>query len=582
MRIGMNLIPLRPGQMGGAEVYFRDLLAELLKRGQHEYVLVTADYNHDTLPADSAMCRRVLFGREAAGAAAPLQGVAGMLHGGLAGLRQEYMRLVPAVARAMFRPLWRPGVRAGHMMSRGIDRLRSRGRRRRSDSLRELIKDEGIDIWFCPFTNLDPRVCPVPAVITVYDLQHDDLPEFFDAAELRHRQQFYPESCIAADHVIAISEFTRQGVIEHYGVEPSRVSAISLAAGSDFGWRDAGTRVADVRKRYALPPRYVLYPANTWRHKNHARLIEALAKYRDETGEVLALVLTGVGKEGEVELKGAVDRNGLASSVHLLGYVPRADLPALYAGAACLVFPSLFEGFGIPLVEAMLVGCPVAASNATSIPEVVGDAAILFEPLDPSDIARAIAAIVRDPTTAAELARRGRARVDRFSGSKTADLTIDLLESVCRDGLARARASGRDLIAVEGVFDDQWMGREAVLSLRGQALVSLEIVGALAALGPIVPQRLRVETNGRESLDLSLTAPGPFSLTVPLAPNGTAAAGGWEVVLLAERTFRPRDHGLSADNRDLGVQIMSVRVKTRDGQHITKTLGAPPGLESAS
>ena len=88
MRIGVNLIPLRPGQMGGAEVYFRDLLAELLKRGEHAYVLITADYNHDTLPADSAVCRRVLFARDAAGVAAPLQGVARMLHGGWAGLRQ--------------------------------------------------------------------------------------------------------------------------------------------------------------------------------------------------------------------------------------------------------------------------------------------------------------------------------------------------------------------------------------------------------------------------------------------------------------------------------------------------------------
>ncbi len=185
----------------------------------------------------------------------------------------------------------------------------------------------------------------------------------------------------------------------------------------------------------------------------------------------------GSARKARSELKGAVDRNGLADSVHLLGYVPRADLPALYAGAVCLVFPSLFEGFGIPLVEAMLVGCPVAASNATSIPEVVGDAAILFDPRDPSDIARAIAAIARDPTTAAELARRGRARVDRFSGSKTADLTIDLLESVRRDGLACGRAAGSEMIAVEGVFDDRWMGREAVFSLRGPTLVSLEISG---------------------------------------------------------------------------------------------------------
>jgi glycosyltransferase involved in cell wall biosynthesis len=158
-----------------------------------------------------------------------------------------------------------------------------------------------------------------------------------------------------------------------------------------------------------------------------------------------------------VGLKGAVDREGLAESVHLLGYVPRADLPALYAGAACLAFPSLFEGFGIPLVEAMLVGCPVAASNATSIPEVVGDAAILFDPLDPLDIAHAIAAIVRDRTTAAELARRGRARVGRFSGSRTADLTIELFESVRRDGLVRGRARrSRAHLAPAPARGDRW------------------------------------------------------------------------------------------------------------------------------
>jgi hypothetical protein len=91
-----------------------------------------------------------------------------------------------------------------------------------------------------------------------------------------------------------------------------------------------------------------------------------------------------------------------------------------------------------------------------------------------------------------------------------------------------------------------------------------------------------METNGREALDVSLTAPGPFSLALPLALNGPALTGRWEVVLLAERTFCPRDHGLSADVRDLGVQILSVRVKTRDGRHITKILGAPSGLESAS
>jgi glycosyltransferase involved in cell wall biosynthesis len=440
MRIGMNLIPLRPGQMGGAEVYFRDLLAELLTRGGHEYVLVTADYNHDTLPADSPDCRRILFARDAVSVSAPLNGVARMLRGVMGGLREQYQRLVPEGARAVIGPVLRSSARARYVMSRGLDRVQTRRQRLRSDRLRELIERERLDLWFCPFTNRDPRDCPVPCVITVFDLQHEYLPEFFDLVELRHRMRFYPESCAAADHVIAISEYTRQSVIERYGIDPSRVTTIPLAAGSDFDWRDSGARVEEVRGRYALPPRYIFYPANTWHHKNHARLIEALARYRRETGEALTLVLTGVGKEGETKLGKAVERAGLRDSVRVLGFVPRADLPALYAGAACLVFASLFEGFGIPLAEAMLVGCPIAASDTTSIPEVVGDAAVLFDPRDPADIARAIAAVVRDSVAAAELVRRGRTRVERFSVSRTADLTLDLLDQVRREGLVRTGA----------------------------------------------------------------------------------------------------------------------------------------------
>src|SRR5262249_32316542 len=150
--------------------------------------------------------------------------------------------------------------------------------------------------------------------------------------------------CAAADHVIAVSEFTRQCVLEKYGLDPASVSAIWEAAGSDFDWRDAASRGTAVRKQYALPARYVLYPANTWHHKNHLRLIEALAHYRRAYRGEPTLVLTGVGKEGQDALDRAVEAHRLQGLVRMLGYVPRADLPALYAGAACLVFPSLFEG----------------------------------------------------------------------------------------------------------------------------------------------------------------------------------------------------------------------------------------------
>lgn len=538
MRIGVNLIPLRPRQMGGAEVYLRDLLDQLLKRGDHDYVLITADYNHDTLPEDSARCRRVLFRREG---------------------RDTGGRLRRMVRSLACRPV-------------GRGSLLGRYRQRRADTLRDLIRRERLDLWFCPFTDLEPRPCPVPAVITVHDAQHEYYPEFFHPEELRHRGRFFPESCAAADHVIAVSEFTRQSVLEKFDVEPGAVSAIWEAPGSDFDWHRARSRAAEVRRTYALPADYVLYPANTWHHKNHLRLIEALAHYRDRYGQELVLVLTGVSKEGQDGLESAIDGHGLAGFVRMLGYVPRDDLATFYAGARCLVFPSLFEGFGIPLVEAMRIGCPIAASNVTSIPEIVGDAGVLFDPLDPADISRALAAILHDPGMAAELGRRGRARADLFSGSRTAARTVEVFELAGRAGRTHGRPEGRELITVEGVYDDRWMGRESVLALAGQALVSIEIDGERSGIPRLTPQELVVQVAGHPARVVDLTSPGPFSVRVPL-PSGGAWPGAWEVSLTSTRTFCPLELGLSADSRDLSVQLLRVRARTQDGREIVKTLG---------
>jgi glycosyltransferase involved in cell wall biosynthesis len=434
------------------------------------------------------------------------------------------------------------------------------------------MRREGLDLWFCPFTNLEPRICPIPAVITVHDVQHEYYPEFFHPDELRHRGHFYPESCAAADHIIAVSEFTRQGVLEKFDVEPDAVSVIWEAPGSDFDWRGARARTPIVRRKYALPTEYVLYPANTWHHKNHRRLIEALAHYRDRYGEDLVLVLTGVSKEGQVGLESAIDSHGLNGLVRMLGYVPRDDLPAFYAGAGCLVFPSLFEGFGIPLVEAMRIGCPIAASNVTSIPEIVGDAGVLFDPLDPADISRALAAILRDPGMATELARRGRARAELFSASRAAERTLELFERVGREGRTRGRRRGRETITVEGVYDDQWMGRETVLALAGPALVAVEIEGERSGIPSLAPQEMVVQVAGQPAHVVSLSTPGPFSLRVPLPPGG-ALPGTWEVSLTSSWTFCPTELGLSADSRDLSVQLRLVRAWTRDGREIVKALG---------
>ena len=402
LRVGVNLLPLRPAVMGGAGEYVRVLLTHLAAEAGAEYVVVAP-------PDDGGLVPEAM---RAARVSPP-----GTVRG--------------ATRRVLERVLPRRGP-----LGKILEPVRVRHRRRVAGSLAELMVREHLDVWFCPLANLQPRDAPVPTVITVLDLQHEHFPAFFDPAELAHRRAFYPASCRAAGRVIAISGFVRDDVITRYGVPPARVSVVWLAPGDDLDWAGARALIPAVRARYRLPRRYVFYPANAWPHKNHGRLLEALALYRSRAADAVDVVLTGDLAGARASIEAAAVRLGVAGAVHLLGYVPREHLPPLYAGAACLALPSLFEGFALPLVEAMRAGCPIVAADVASVPEVAGDAAVLFDPWDPAALARALARVIDDPEAAATLARRGRARAARFSASIMAARTLEILERVAAEGRA--------------------------------------------------------------------------------------------------------------------------------------------------
>jgi glycosyltransferase involved in cell wall biosynthesis len=391
MRIGVNLLPLRPRVMGGAEMYLRDLITEIIATGRHELLLVAGDVPVDPALPDGPGCRQVRLASRERRLAAAMGPVRGVL------------------------------ARAGRLVGRG-----------ENAALANVIRRERVDLWFCPFSDLRPRAPGAPSVITVHDLQHEFYPEFFSATELRHRRRYLPASCAAADHVIAVSEFTRRNAIDRLGVDPGRVTTIWEAPGRDVDWTSGSARAPEVRRRYGLPERYAFYPANAWPHKNHGRLLEALALCRARGLRDLGLVLTGEAAVAPGRLEALVASLGLRDVVHMLGYVPRHDLPGLYGGAVCLVHPSLFEGFGIPLIEAMHVGCPILAADGTGLSEVAGDAALLFDPRDPEVIARALATMAGDAQCAAELARRAQARASLFSAAAMARRTLDLFERVRR------------------------------------------------------------------------------------------------------------------------------------------------------
>ncbi len=253
---------------------------------------------------------------------------------------------------------------------------------------------EGLDLVHYPLTIELPRL-GLASVVTLHDVQHLELPEVFSRAERVFRARAYDEPARRADAVVVPSQFVRRGVVERLGISPERVHAIPHGVDHELFQPGDGPREA-----------FLLYPARPWPHKNHERLFEAFALLRRERPG-LELVLTGGGHEGRAVPDGVVVR----------GLVPLAELASLYRRAACLVFPSLYEGFGYPPLEAMACGCPVAASNAGSIPEAVGDAALLFDPNDPEAIAAAVAAVLESPE---RWAAAGPVHAARFTWAETA------------------------------------------------------------------------------------------------------------------------------------------------------------------
>jgi len=250
----------------------------------------------------------------------------------------------------------------------------------------------GCDVVHFPLTVMIPRVASPPAVTTVLDLQHETLPQFFSRAELAYRRAAYGWSVRRSALVITISEHAAHAIVDRFGIAPERVRPIHL--GVDHGVFSPG---AEAREQF------LVYPAREWPHKNHARLFEAFAVLRDRHPE-LERVLTAY--EGPTP-----------SGVRSLGHVPREQLVGLYRTAAGLVFPSEYEGFGQPPLEAMACGCPVACSDAASLPEVCGDAARLFDPHSVEQMVDAVEEILAHPV---DWSARGIERAAQFSWDRTA------------------------------------------------------------------------------------------------------------------------------------------------------------------
>lgn len=283
------------------------------------------------------------------------------------------------------------------------------------DMLQHLDK---IDVYFCPFNTLWPRPVPLPTVITFTDMQERFYPQFFTAKQLEERFHHYDWSLRMTDVVIAISDFTKRSCVDIVGISPRKIRTIHLspddlpAPREPAGWSAAGWE------------KFVYYPANFWEHKNHLRLLRALRQLADE-GLPVRCVFTGSVFGREAAWDAAIAETSTADLVRHLGRRPRAELSWLFRRARAVVLPSLFEGFGIPAVEAMHCDCPIACSGGTSLPEVVKDAAVYFDPRDESAIARAIAQLWNDDALCTDLVARGRRRGTYFNSRRLVESHVE-------------------------------------------------------------------------------------------------------------------------------------------------------------
>lgn len=539
--VAVDLTRMLPGGVnGGAKVLTLQLLERLPRLAPDwRLLLLTASWNHEELARfDGAAVERLCVRQEEKPPSASCKRDP---------LREALYRIHSAF------PL-RPPLLAARLGRGALEALE--GVRRfllRCPPAGTLLASRGVDVLLCPFTEMTYAEPTVPTVSVVYDLQHRQYPQFLTPAEVARRDEEL-QQLRRCDRIVCISEHTRASLRQALDLPSERVQAIPIDVQIRLR-RPSREELGRTLSSLGLAGRpYAFYPANFWPHKNHRMLLTAFGLLRSRRPDLdLDLVLTGALEEPARELRQAALRMGLVDRVHFLGYLGDDALAGVFEGCRMVVFPSLFEGFGIPLLEAMHFGKPVACSNVTSLPEVAGEAALFFDPRKPDEIARALAQLMDDPGLAARLARRASERLRELRSRDMAERYVDVLGDAMKSPKVYLDELG-------GVFEDGWTGPLMTLTYgpgRGGRVAEIELAAPAFLPAPRTSIGLK---NGRlSSKRWLLRRGGREVLRLPLP----TCQG--QVVLEVAPAFRPSETGLGPDTRLLGCVCQDARIVHDDG-----------------
>jgi glycosyltransferase involved in cell wall biosynthesis len=381
LNIGISLVDFTPGSMGGVETYVRNLVSWLaINDNENIYTLICTDRNVGYFDTIMDRVNTLVF---------------------------ETNKNSP---RRLMRSFIRKTLKID-MMQVGIDKL-------------------SLDLLHNPFTNVRSSRFTTPQIITFHDLQHHYYPEFFKAKDVSGRSKTYQRAVQESNCLIADSEHTQQTLFDNYNISKERVHVVHLGVGNEYKKIDDVKLLEQERILLGLTKPFLYYPAATWLHKNHANLLSAIKILITQHHFDGDLVLTGVATSAKDNLLAKIAELGLQDRVHILGYLPYEKLPIIYNLARMLIFPSLYEGFGMPILEAMASGCPVVCSNVTSLPEVAGDAAAYFDPASPDEIAASIHKLWNDDSALQVMRENGVERAKQFSWENTARKTLEVYRRV--------------------------------------------------------------------------------------------------------------------------------------------------------
>ncbi len=292
---------------------------------------------------------------------------------------------------------------------------------------------EGIDLLHCPhYVTAFAPGCPM--AVTIHDLIHLLFPQYLpNRSALRYARYFLKRAASKAAVIFAVSERTKADILEHLPAKEEQIVVTHNAVDPRMFFEPETAELEEARTRYRLDKPYILYVGNLKPHKNLAVAVEAFARFRNEAGDEWRFVVVGSEVAGN-EVYRRIEMSGAKGAVRFLGFIPERHLRSVFKLAGIFLFPSLYEGFGLPPLEAMAAGVPVVSSNSSSLPEVLGDAALLVDPHDSTAMGDALLRIIENDELRQQLINSGRERVKRFSWRTAAEKTL----AGYREALGRA------------------------------------------------------------------------------------------------------------------------------------------------